>query len=88
MANGGTVPAFDRAFVRRDEGDVRPGGRSVSTRLAADRVQGEVVILAASEKDITVAFELAFAQYREAELARAASYIRRLVGRSLTRKPT
>jgi hypothetical protein len=46
-----------------------PGGRSVSTRLAADRVQGEVVILSASEKDITVAFELAFAQHREAELS-------------------
>jgi hypothetical protein len=69
LTNGGAVPPFDRAFVRRDEGDVRPGGRSVSTRLAADPVQGEVVILSASEKDITVAFELAFAQHREAELS-------------------
>ena len=51
LTNGGAVPAFDRAFVRRDESDVRPGGRSVSTRLAAERVQGEVVILSASEKE-------------------------------------
>ncbi len=68
LTNGGAVPAFDRAFVRRDERDVRPSGRSVSTRPAAYRVQGEVVILSASEKDITIAFEIAFAEHREAEL--------------------
>src|SRR3954454_8967178 len=68
VKNRGAMPAFDGAFVRRDERNVRPGRRSVPTRLAAHGVQGEVVILSASEKDITVAFELAFAEHREAEL--------------------
>lgn len=71
QTNGGVVPPFDRALVRCDEGDVRPAGHSVSTRLAANRVQDEVVVLSASEEDIAVALEHAFAQHREAELGQS-----------------
>jgi hypothetical protein len=48
---------------------VRPGGHPDAARLSTDRVQAEVVVLAATEQDIGVSFELAFAQHGEAELA-------------------
>ena len=69
VAYGSAVPAYDRVFGRCDEGDVRPGGHSVSTRRAADRVQAEVVTLSAAEQDVGISLELALTQDGEAKLS-------------------
>ena len=61
------VPASYRVCVRGAERNVRPGCHAVSTRLAADRVQAEVVARVATEQDVGVALELALAQHRETE---------------------
>jgi hypothetical protein len=57
--------------VRRAERDVRAGGDPVSTRLAADRVEAEVIALAAPEQDVRVALELALGRRDESELAQS-----------------
>src|SRR5215204_6958030 len=43
----GGVPAHDRTGVACAEGDVRAGGHPVAAGLAADRVQAEVIAVAA-----------------------------------------
>jgi len=69
VTNCSAVPTLHGVFGRRDECDVRPGGHSISTRFAADRVQAEVVTLAAAEQDVCIPLELAFAQHGEAKFS-------------------
>ena len=68
VANRRGVPALDADVIGRDKRDVRGGRDAVSTWLDSDSVKREVVARAAPEQDIGIAFELAFAQGREAEL--------------------
>ena len=47
---------------------MRAGCHPVTAGLAADRVQAEVIAVAAPEQDVGVTLELAFRQHRESEL--------------------
>jgi hypothetical protein len=65
----GFVPAGYRDLAGRSEGNVRASRDMIATRFATDRVQNEVVVVVPPEENVSVAFELAFTQYREADLS-------------------
>jgi hypothetical protein len=67
MVHCSVVPAHDRTGVACTEGNVRTGGHPVAAGLAADRVQAEVIAVAAPEQDVAVTLELAFGQHHESD---------------------
>src|SRR3954447_1306262 len=64
----GGVPASDSLLIASAKRDVRAGGDTVASGLAADAVQGEVVALAAPEQHVRVTFELAVSKHEEPKL--------------------